>query len=64
MIMLRRWVPLLALIVLLGFLLSVIVAPVFAVLLAIAVAVLIEQWRTGHPGRLLSALTRGSRRRP
>jgi hypothetical protein len=38
-------------------------APLFGVLIAIAIASLVEQWRTQTPGRLLGALTRRIRTR-
>ena len=47
---LNRWVRLLAMILLIGLALSLVVAPLFALLLAIAIALLIEQRQTNNPG--------------
>jgi hypothetical protein len=60
---LKRWVPLLALMVLLTLVLSLVLALPFALLLAVSLGLLIVQWCTGNPGRLLRALVRSSRRR-
>ncbi|MDQ2750804.1 MAG: hypothetical protein ABI775_00705 [Pseudonocardiales bacterium] len=57
----RRWVRFFAMVALLSIGLSRWIAPVFGILIAIAIASLIDQWLTHTPGRLLRALTRRRR---
>lgn len=62
MVTVKRWTRLLALIALITLLLSIVIAPLFAAVLAISIALLIEQWRTDSPRRLLRAMSRSGRR--